>query len=133
MMTSLLFIFAVGGVFSQSRKSFIEHNCLNHHPYGTFYYNKKNGRTGRHYYSGGQPKPPPRTTSALSNATAKCNGPTTPVQPRETAAASPASRPLPDEPIQMVGNHVGGDRQGNQNLMKLKKYEFGYDLEYEDR
>ena len=123
---------SVGGVFSQSRKSFIEHNCLNHHPYGTFYYNKKNGRTGRHFYRG--PRPPPRTTSAQSNdTTAKCNGPTTPVQPREVSSPpAPLLRPLPDEPIQLVGNHVVPS-PGNQTLLKLKKYEFGFDLEYEDR
>ena len=25
-----------------------ERNILNHHPYGTFYYNKKTGKSGRH-------------------------------------------------------------------------------------
>ncbi len=40
----------VGAVFSANDKSFIKHNCLNHHPYGTFYYNKRTGRTGRHYH-----------------------------------------------------------------------------------
>ena len=35
-------------VFSAPQRSIVRHNCLNHHPYGTFYYSKKSGRTGRH-------------------------------------------------------------------------------------
>jgi hypothetical protein len=37
----------VGAIFSEEEKTMIQHNCLNHHPYSSFYYNKKTGRTGR--------------------------------------------------------------------------------------
>ena len=43
-------------VFSAPQRSIVRHNCLNHHPYGTFYYSKKSGRTGRHC----PPPVPPR-------------------------------------------------------------------------
>merc|ERR1719510_2877901 len=36
-------------VFHEPYKTVVKHNCLNHHPYGTFYYSKKTGKTGRHY------------------------------------------------------------------------------------
>ena len=52
-------------VFSAPSRSIVRHNCLNHHPYGTFYYSKKSGRTGRHFPSAGlQPVPPPRVPNS---------------------------------------------------------------------
>ena len=45
-----LIILVTGEAMTESRKAYIKNNCLNHHPYGTFYYNKKSGRTGKHYY-----------------------------------------------------------------------------------
>ena len=67
---------------------------------------------------------------------AKCNGPVTPLVGGGGGGGDDTPtllRPLPDEPpaTPMMGNHVGSS--GQNNLMKLKKYEFGYDLEYEDR
>ena len=43
-------------IYSENHRSVIRHNCLNHHPYGTFYYSKKSGKTGRHFP---HPVPPP--------------------------------------------------------------------------
>ena len=43
-------IIVSGEAITESRRAYIKSNCLNHHPYGTFYYNKKSGRTGKHYY-----------------------------------------------------------------------------------
>ena len=52
-------------VYSEPQRSIVRHNCLNHHPYGTFYYSKKSGRTGRHFPStGAQPVPPPRVPNS---------------------------------------------------------------------
>ena len=43
-------ILVTGEAITDSQRAYIKTNCLNHHPYGTFYYNKKSGRTGKHYY-----------------------------------------------------------------------------------
>lgn len=41
---------STAAVYSDHHRSVIRHNCLNHHPYGTFYYSKKSGKTGRHFH-----------------------------------------------------------------------------------
>ena len=48
-------------VYSDPHRTIIRHNCLNHHPYGTFYYSKKSGKTGRHFP---HPVAPPRLPSS---------------------------------------------------------------------
>ena len=45
-----IYAIVAGEAITESRRAYIRSNCLNHHPYGTFYYNKKSGRTGKHYY-----------------------------------------------------------------------------------
>ena len=48
--------------------------------------------------------------------------------------SAPLLRPLPDEPsYQIIGNHVQASTSQGNHIMKLKKYEFAFDLEYEDR
>jgi hypothetical protein len=50
-------------IYSEHNRSFTPHNCLNHHPYGTFYYNKKSGRSGRQHMSA-RPVPTPRVPNS---------------------------------------------------------------------
>ena len=39
---------AVNNLNPAANATAAERNILNHHPYGTFYYNKKTGKSGKH-------------------------------------------------------------------------------------